>query len=152
MQGENGLLIDLRQVGDTIPRADVFAVGFPGFEERLLVDTRSNHEARPLVRVVAPLGSVQERYTWLARERPSFGPPENFVFFVWPHSIGYFVESGLWQLVLDLVDACDDSDVERQCNDAFDHLSTLERNALMSALRGSNHVSLWPPEPAQASH
>jgi hypothetical protein len=146
MQSENGLLVDVGQIRQVVENADVFAVGFANFSERLLVDTRRNAEAGPMVRVVEPLGSVQERYFWLGKERPAFGPPQNFVFFAWPHSIAFLQQSGIWERICERVGAPTDPDAARQCDNSLEDLKALERQVLTNAILGRNYVGLWPQQ------
>jgi hypothetical protein len=144
MQSENGVLIDAGQIGRVVEEADVFAIGFAGFAERLLVDTRQDEDTGPLVRVVEPLASAQERFSWLGKERPSFGPPQGFTFFAWPHSIGFLEQSGIWALIRERVHAATDAAAARQCEYSLDDLKALERVALYDAILGRRYVSLWP--------
>ncbi|MGD9894860.1 MAG: hypothetical protein AB7U18_26555, partial [Dehalococcoidia bacterium] len=95
MYGENGQLVDVAAVGEAIDRSDVLTIGFHSFPERLIVDSRRSEAVGPMVRVVEPVGGVEERMFWLGRNRPQFGLPEQFTFFVWPHSIDLFESLGL---------------------------------------------------------
>ena len=52
-----------------------------------------------MVRVVEPVASVEERFFWLGKERPRSASPERFTFFLWPHSVRYFEESGLGEMI-----------------------------------------------------
>src|SRR3990172_5830841 len=70
---ENGLLIDLEEVTKVVGGCDVFTIGFRTFPERLIVDTRETEGAGPLVQVVEPLSSVEERFHWLGRGGPGVG-------------------------------------------------------------------------------
>jgi hypothetical protein len=149
MQSENGLMIDVGQVRQVVEGADVFVIGFANFAERLLIDTRSSDDAGPMVRVVEPLGSVQERLFWLGKERGAFGMPQSFTFFAWPHSIAYLKQSGIWQRILERLDANVDAATAKACENAYEDLTALEREVLHAAVRGDRFVTLWPPQPAQ---
>jgi hypothetical protein len=92
---ENGLLVDLAEVEKVVDLCDVFTIIFRLFPERLLVDSRTSSQEGPLVALVEPVATVEERYHWLGRKRPSFGPPESFMFFLWPHSIALLEECGV---------------------------------------------------------
>jgi hypothetical protein len=149
MQGDNGLLIDIGQVREVVEDADVFVVGFANFTERLLIDARSNEDDGPMVRIVEPMGSVQERLFWLGKERGAFGMPRAFTFFAWPHTISYLEQCGLWARVRERVGAGADLAVGAQCDEALERLRALEREVLSAAILGERFVTLWPPEPAQ---
>ena len=143
---ENGLLIDLEEVTKVVDGCDVFTIGFRTFAERLIVDTRETEGARPLVQVVEPVSSVEERFHWLGRERPEFGVPDQFSFFVWPHSLEFLESCGLGQSIRDRVKAGERPEVARMVDEAMAELRRLERQSLQQALSGEGHHSLWPQE------
>ena len=92
---ENGVLIDFEELRKVIDSCDVFTVGFRLFPERMIVDTRTTGEEGTMLEIVAPVGTVEERFFWLGQRRPKFGVPESFTFFIWPHSVRYLEESGM---------------------------------------------------------
>ena len=65
---ENGVLIDLEEVGKVVDTSDVFTIGFRMFPQRVIIDAREVGEVGPMVRVVEPVDSVEERFHWLGRE------------------------------------------------------------------------------------
>lgn len=92
MRSENGIEVDMTALAELLQRADVITVGFTLFPERILVDTRSNDRQGQCAVTVEPVGTVQERYLWLGANRSSFGAPEAFSFFVWPHTVRSLLE------------------------------------------------------------
>jgi len=42
---ESGEMIDLEELRNVVDNADVFTIGFRMFPERLIIDTRSEHES-----------------------------------------------------------------------------------------------------------
>lgn len=141
MYTENGVLVDVGEIRQVVAQTDVFTLGFRLFPERLLVDTRHNEQESPLVRVVEPVSSVQERFFWLGKERPSLGTPERFAFFVWPHSIDLLEESGLWAAICQRL-ACH-PDADAICKAALEDLHAHERQATLAAVRGGRFHNLW---------
>jgi hypothetical protein len=99
-----------------------------------------------MVRVVEPVSSVEERFFWLGTERPSFGAPERFTFFVWPHSVRYFEESGLSQMIRNRVYGLGFDDTGREMAEAVVELHKLEQQATFDAIHGRNHHTLWERE------
>src|ERR1700730_14624137 len=97
------MMVDLEELRQVVENADVFAIGFRTFPQRLIIDARSTDREGTMVRAVEPVATVEERFFWLGKERPSFGVPERFTFFVWPHSLRYFEESGLGQIIRERV-------------------------------------------------
>ncbi len=141
---ENGVLIDLEEVGKVVDTSDVFTIGFPMFPQRVVIDTRETGEVGPMVRVVEPVATVEERFHWLGRERPEFGAPEGFAFFVWPHSLEFFESSGVPQRVRDRLRASERPQMARMADEALEELRRLERQAVQQALSGEGYHSLWP--------
>ena len=142
-------MIDLEEVRKVVETCDVFTMGFRLFPERLIIDTRVNDQAGPMIEVVEPVSTVEERFFWLGQRRPSFGVPQRFTFFVWPHSIGYLEESGLLQDIRNRVNATDETgDSGRQMAQAVTRLFGLERRATLDAIHGRNYHTLWERAPA----
>lgn len=141
---ENGVLIDMEELGKVVDDCDVFTVGFRLFPERVIFDTREKDGVEPLARVVEPVTSVEERFHWLGRERPQFGVPERFSFFVWPHSIEFFQASGLERRIRDRLGASERPAVARMMDGVMAELRRLERRAVEQALAGKGYHSLWP--------
>jgi hypothetical protein len=139
MYGENGQLVDMSAVDEAIDRADVLTVGFRSFPERLIVDSRRNEAVGPMVRVVEPVGGVEERMFWLGRNRPQFGLPEQFTFVVWPHSIELFESLGLNATLLSHVGG----DGTAQLAVALDELRRLERASQRASIDGDQWRTLW---------
>lgn len=140
MYSEHGQSVDIDEVREAVTRADVLIVGFHSLTERLLVDSRTNDEAGPLVQVVEPLGGVEERMFWLGRNRPQFGMPERFTFFVWPHSVQFLNEIGVTDALHEQVSS---GDGPRQLDESLSQLRRLERIATRAAINGEPWRTLW---------
>jgi hypothetical protein len=145
MYSENGVAINLEELGKVIERCDVFTIGFQNFAQRLFVDTRSKGDVGPMVRMVEPVATVQERFHWLGQNRPGFGVPENFTFVIWPHSIRYMEASGVLGAIRSRLDA-GGQDVSAQYEAALAELQRLERWSIREALAGDTYKTLWPRE------
>jgi len=144
MYSDDGLTADLDEVRKVIGHADVFTVGFPLFAERLLVDTRADDLDGPLVRIVSPVSSVQERFYELGRLRPRLGVPEHFVFFIWPHSLRFFEEAGLFDRIQRrCADNTGKGSVATMCAEAVDALHGFEQQAVVDAVGGDGYQTIW---------
>ena len=143
---ENGVVIDLDEVGHVVDGCDVFTIGFRMFPERVIIDAREKENAGPLVQVVEPVGSVEERFHWLGRERPAFGAPEQFSFFVWPHSLEFLEACGLVERIRDRLRAPERLEVRQMIDGALAELRRLERLSVHKALTGEGYHALWPSE------
>jgi hypothetical protein len=135
MLTENGLEVDVEAVHELLRRADVLAIAFTLFPERLLIDARASATEGPLVAIVAPVASVQERYLWLGKHRGNFGAPEAFSFFAWPHTVRSFRERDIMAPMRERLAAIsnDGADVLEQ---SLEKLAGLERRAFQEAIRG----------------
>lgn len=140
-------MIDLEELRNVVDSADVFTIGFRTFPDRLIVDSRSNDDVPPMIRLVEPVATVEERFFWLGKERPHFGSPERFTFFLWPHSIRYFEESGLGEIIRQRLYPTGDATAP-QVAAAIHNLYVLERRAEHDAITGENYHTLWERTPA----
>lgn len=143
---ENGVQIDMEEVGKVVEGCDVFTIGFRMFPERVIIDARETDDQVPLVQVVEPVTSVEERFHWLGRERPAFGVPERFSFFVWPHSMEFLESSGLARRIRDQLGAAERPEVAQMIDKALAELRRLERRSVQQALVGEGYHALWSQE------
>ena len=91
----------------------------------------------------SPVASLNERYFWLGQHRPTLGLPESFMFFLWPHSVRYLEESGVWNRIRDRVTASGFSGARETCDDALRNLFQREHAATVDAIRGARYQTLW---------
>ena len=134
---------NLGELAQLISAADVLAVGFSKITQRLLVDFRHDHEEGPMIKVVEPVTSVEERVRELRRTRPRFANPEQFTFFVWPKSVAAFKDMGLWEMIIARCLTSEHSSVEETCQRAFEELQTIEHREVLEAISGNRYRSLW---------
>ena len=136
-------MVDLDELRRVVEECDVFAIGFRLFPQRLIVDTRAANEVGPMVEVVEPVGTVEERFFWLGKQRPSLGVPERFTFFVWPHPLAFLAESGIVDNIRQRLIAGDRPDVAEAVDKVLAELERLEREAVRDAILGENHHAIW---------
>ncbi len=149
MLTENGLMIDQDAVNELLEKADVLTIGFTLFPQRLMMDVRSTVDGSvgPLVTLVDPVASVQERYLWLGRHRGMFGAPQAFSFFVWPHTLRYLVESNALRLMRQRLESLPGNGAE-QLDTAIARLVALENDEFRRAVVGADHYrTLWQRAP-----
>jgi len=136
-------MIDLDELRKVVDGCDVFTIGFRLFSQRLIVDTRTSSEEGPLVEVVEPVNAVEERFFWLGKRRPSFGVPEQFTFFVWPHSLRFLMDCGVVDCIRQRLGVAEHKEVARIVDTALAELERLERDAVRDAISGRNCHNLW---------
>ena len=88
--------LNLSELIDAIAQEDVLIVRFQNFEERLLLDMRLGEDEQPLVRMVGPVSSAEERYAELREIRPEVALPERIMVVPWPRSFSEMERLGLW--------------------------------------------------------
>ena len=144
MDAEELLKAEVAEALRLIEEADVIVIAFSHFDERLLIDVRSNALDGPYIRVVQPLGSAEERLRELHRVRPSFPDTDKLAFFAWPRSINGLKDLGIWALLHQRVTAGNAPEAEGQLGTAFNELKRLEEAETLEAIGGTTRYrSLW---------
>lgn len=139
--------IDLDEVRRVIDAADVLVVRLSVTDRRLLVDARTQDDEGPLVRVVPPVTSGEERFRSLKVMRPRFKTPDRILTFQWPRHARALVEAGVWEHLAKRVCALGWSETAAQCDEAIQELIDEERRVEVAAIRGGDAFkTLWAPE------
>ncbi len=147
LHGDNGIVIDLAAMSRAVAQADVVVVGFEFWPQRLLIDLRPDpaRGSPPIIEVVEPLPGVQERRVWLEARRPGLPPPEHFLFFSWPHTVGFLQRSALPVRVLRRIQREQGLDVRAELERVFAELAGLERAETLAIVRGGEgYETAWP--------
>ncbi|MEX0782474.1 MAG: hypothetical protein WD557_07480 [Dehalococcoidia bacterium] len=145
---ENGIEIDPERVNQILRQADVLTIAFALFPERVLFDTRTNETDGPLVAIVEPVASVQDRYHWLGQHRSAFGAPEAFSFFAWPHTVRTLIDQ---DILASLRERLEDAspDAARVFDEVMSRLRRRELVAIGDAIRGADPWrTLWERDAA----
>ncbi|MEX0781139.1 MAG: hypothetical protein WED87_05215 [Dehalococcoidia bacterium] len=136
--------VDLDEVFKVIDSADVLVVRFDVLQKRLLVDFRTKPGVGPLVALVAPAESVEDRFRSIKQMRPEFAFPERVMSFQWPRSMRVLLGSGVWQRIVDRMSLLGGDEAIDQCGRAMEQLETEERYEVGRAIRGADHYqTLW---------
>jgi hypothetical protein len=141
---ENDFGLDLQEIMKVIDTAEVLVVRFAIVDKRLLVDARHNEEEGPLIKLVARASSVEERFRHLKEIRPRFPLPERIMSFMWPRHVALLQTSGVWQRIVDRLEALGHAGTADQCEAIYQELLAEERAQVVAAIRGeSGYQSLW---------
>lgn len=136
--------IDLDEIRRVIDAADVLVIRFSVTDRRLLIDARVNDEHGPMIKVVPPAASAEERFRSLKMMRPRFRVPERIMTFHWPRHARCLEEAGVWQHLAHRVVALGRSGTAVQCDEAFRELIEEERRVEMAAIvGGEGFQTLW---------
>jgi hypothetical protein len=146
---DNDFSVDLRDISTTVQTAEVIVLRFVVVGQRLLLDFRATDLDGPLVKVVDPVNSVEERYRDLKRLRPRLAPPEKIVAVWWPRFAASLPSTGIWADVMQRVSESGYVEAVRRAEDALNELLTLERDQQRAAVSGGDGFrTLWSASPA----
>ncbi|MBM4416176.1 MAG: hypothetical protein FJ035_08045 [Chloroflexi bacterium] len=136
--------IDLDETGRVFDQAEVVVVRFHLIPQRLLIDARSAPGDPPMVRLVPPVTSAEERYRYLQRERPGLPLPEYITVVGWPRYVQVLKETGLWERIEQRLVRAGGPELARQCGAVFGEVRAAERLEVAAAIRGGEgYESLW---------
>jgi hypothetical protein len=136
--------IDLDEVRRVIDAAEVLVVRFAVTDRRLLIDARTNENNGPMIKVVPPVASGEERFKALKILRPRFRTPERILTFQWPRHARALVEAGLWDVMVRRLVALGWPDTQAQCEEALRDLIAEERKVEIAAITGDESFkTIW---------
>jgi len=135
--------VDIEEVKGHIDRADIFAIYFPFVGKTLVVDTRTNTDVGPFIRLLPMTRSVEERLWSLHKMRPGFPRPRGLVAIPWPRYARSLKELGVWERVLARIQPLGFPDGEKDCEYAFSQLLLAEAKEMKKAIAGDGYHSLW---------
>jgi hypothetical protein len=142
--------IDLDEVRRVIDMAEVLVIRMSVTDRRVLVDARTNEDFGPMIKVVPPAESAQERFRALKAMRPRFRVPERIVTFHWPRHARALGESGVWDHLCRRLVSLGGPASAAQCDEAYQQLVEEERLIEIAAVRGGEGFqTLWPARVAQ---
>ena len=144
----NDYSIDLEDIATTIRVSDVLVMRFISAGQRLLLDFRASDVDGPIVRVVEPVQSVQERYRHLSQIRPRMPLPEKIVAVSWPRYVSSLGASPVWDEVMRRVSDSGHPGCVRDAMLALDELTAHERAYQRAAIHGEGFRTLWSASPA----
>jgi hypothetical protein len=137
--------IDLDEVRRVIDGAEVLVIRFSVTDRRLLIDTRTNEHAGPMIKVVPPARSAEERFRAIKMLRPRFRVPERVMTFHWPRHARALGEAGVWDHIVRRMTACGSAEAAAQCEEAYRQLIEEERRVEANAVRGGEGFqTMWP--------
>ena len=135
--------VDVDEILRVLSTAEVVVVRFLILPQRLLVDPRTTATDGPLVALVPPARSAEERFRSLRQLRPRFSPPERITVIHWPKFIDRLEGSGVWAGIEKRVLAAGFPETASMVTDALCELRRLERAEIHKAVRGDGYQTLW---------
>ena len=142
--------VDIEEMGKVFDEADVVVVRFHVIAQRLLIDARSAPGDMPLIRLVPPVSSAEERYRYLQRERPRLPLPEHITVVGWPRYVQVMRDVGLWRRLEERLVAAGGLEMQRLVDEAFEAVRSAERSEVAAAIAGGEgYESLWERTPSR---
>ena len=136
--------LDYDAILKTVRKADVVAFRFVTVPMRLLVDNRFSDVDAPMLKLVPPAGSAEERFKSLKKLRPRFRLPQKISAIWWPRYINGLVETGVWGAVTQRIVDNGFTATTEECDDLLCELLRLERLEMVNAIDGEGYRTLWP--------
>ncbi|HMO54488.1 MAG TPA: hypothetical protein PJ994_08295 [Tepidiformaceae bacterium] len=147
---DNDFNVDLAEIAATVRTHEVVIIRFITIGERLLLDFRSSDIDGPMVKLVEPVRSVQERYRRLRQLRPRFDSPSKIVSVFWPRFARSLEETGVWQEIAARVVDSGHPDAVRDAERELSAVLERERAHQRDAVAGSESFrTLWSASPAK---
>jgi hypothetical protein len=110
----------------------------------LLIDARTSDDGPPVIRLVMPVTSAEERYRYLQRLRPNATLPDHIAVLSWPRYIEVMRDAGLWERIVRRLVALGGEPLERRCAEVYSEIRAAERAEVVAAILGSEgYESLW---------
>lgn len=136
--------VDLEEVFKVIDGAEVLIVRFHLIRKRLLVDFRTKPGQAPIIKLVAPAESIEERFRSIKQMRPEFPLPEKVMSFHWPRSAAVLANSGVWPRITGRLEQIAGDALAADCAGIWRELTRAERAEVAAAIRGADHYqTLW---------
>jgi hypothetical protein len=140
---EGNFLFDIDEVLKNVQDAEVMSIFFPSFRRSLIIDTRTNEDDGPMVRLMPMASSPQDRVRSIRRLRPGFPRLQNLTLIPWQRYVDSLVNLGVWEKIVSRIEATGDESAIQACEDVLIELRRLEREEMVSAISGENYQTVW---------
>lgn len=145
---DNEYYLDRDAILRTIRDADVVAFRFVTVPMRLLVDFRFSETEGPMLKLVPPVSTAEERFKSLKALRPRFKLPKKISAIWWPRYVRTMREAGVWDAIVERVSAGGHANMADECESLFEELLRMERLETVNAIHGEGYRTLWPAQRA----
>jgi hypothetical protein len=140
---DNDYSIDISSILDIIDSAEVITFRFVTVQQRLLLDARCSEAEGPLLKLVPPAGSAEERFRSLKQLRPRFRLPEKITAVWWPKYVDSLVSTGVWDRVTQRMARSGFPGAAEQAANVLQELRQQERAEVLNAILGHGYQALW---------
>ncbi|PCH85264.1 MAG: hypothetical protein COB86_09555 [Dehalococcoidia bacterium] len=140
---EGNFLFEIDEVLRNVQEAEVMSIFFPSFRRALIIDTRSNTDDGPMVRLMPMASSPQDRVRSIRKLRPGFPRLQNLTLIPWQRYVDSLVNLGVWEKIVKRIEESGDAKAIQACDAALTELRRLERQELVAAISGDNYQTIW---------
>ena len=140
---EGNFLFEIDEVLRNVQEAQVMSIFFPSFRRALIIDTRSNADDGPMVRLMPMASSPQDRVRSIRKLRPGFPRLQNLTLIPWQRYVDSLVNLGVWEKIVKRIEESGDPKAIQACDAALTELRRLERQELVAAISGDNYQTIW---------
>ena len=140
---EGNFLFEIDEVLRNVQEAQVMSIFFPSFRRALIIDTRSNADDGPMVRLMPMASSPQDRVRSIRKLRPGFPRLQNLTLIPWQRYVDSLVNLGVWEKIVKRIEESGDPKAIQACDAALIELRRLERQELVAAISGDNYQTIW---------
>ena len=140
---EGNFLFEIDEVLRYVQEAEVMSIFFPSFRRALIIDTRSNTDDGPMVRLMPMASSPQDRVRSIRKLRPGFPRLQNLTLIPWQRYVDSLVNLGVWEKIVKRIEESGDPKAIQACDAALTELRRLERQELVAAISGDNYQAIW---------
>jgi hypothetical protein len=141
---DNEYYLDREAILRTVREAEVVAFRFVTIPMRLLVDNRFSDTEAPMMKLVPPAASAEERFKSLKALRPRFKLPKNISAIWWPRYIRTLRETGIWDAMVERSVSNGFAEMADECESLFEEMLRMERLEIVNAINGEGYRTLWP--------
>ena len=140
---EGNFLFEIDEVLRNVQEAEVMSIFFPSFRRALIIDTRSNTDDGPMVRLMPMASSPQDRVRSIRKLRPGFPRLQNLTLIPWQRYVDSLVNLGVWEKIVKRIEESGDAKAIQACDAALTELRRWERQELVAAISGDNYQTIW---------
>ena len=134
---------DVEEAIANIGTAEVLSLFFPSLRNAVVIDTRSNDEEGPMIRILPMAASPQERMRSIRRLRPKFPRLRSLTLIPWPRYVDSLVSMGVWDGIIKRFKDSGHEEGAATCEAVIVELRRLEKEELASVVKGENYHSIW---------
>jgi hypothetical protein len=140
---DNDYELNVDEILQTVESAEVLTLRFVVLSQRLLIDTRFSAVDGPMLKLVTPVKTSEERFRSLKQLRPRFRIPEKICSVWWPKHIDSLMSTGVWPGVARRIIDSGSPGAAQLCEETFQELLRLEQEEIRNAILGKGYQALW---------